>query len=433
MTYYTGTITVPGEDRPYTVVVTQLIEMGNPDAAIAATKVIQRWRPRNLLMVGIAGGVQGKAALGDVVVAQYAHYYEPAKLAADGVQHRDRQFNSDLLLYARAQHYEAADWKGEIQTARPDADKEPKLPEVRFGPIACGDKVVANDDDLANIQRQSPKMVAVAMEGAGVAKAVLSDGNPPRYLEIRGVSDYAGPDKHDGWHEYAANAAAAFAIGFLRSHPLPPGPSPEEAPGQAKAATLVLVAESLRAITDNEFMPAIDDDMKRGDLEFLHLDLTDLVINKSFTNPQAAAHRLANPQGVLLGALARHANARLVFGGLAAIPLVVLAGHIVTARRHVRLFDFHVDSWVWPGASKIPSLKRSDLSRRAIKDPGEVLIRMAISYPVTRADTDPLGLSARLLRSICRWKRPPALSYAARSRQRNTAAHSVRHSTNCVP
>jgi hypothetical protein len=30
---------------------------------------------------------------------------------------------------------------------------------------------------------------------------VLSAGNPPRYLEIRGISDYAGPDKNDGWHE----------------------------------------------------------------------------------------------------------------------------------------------------------------------------------------------------------------------------------------
>jgi nucleoside phosphorylase len=78
-TYYAGTLSIPGEDRPYTVVVVQLIEMGNPDAAIATTKIIPRWRPRNVLMVGIAGGVKGKAALGDVVVSQYAHYYEPAK------------------------------------------------------------------------------------------------------------------------------------------------------------------------------------------------------------------------------------------------------------------------------------------------------------------------------------------------------------------
>src|SRR6266550_2358278 len=58
------------------------------------------------------------AARRDVVVSQYAHYYEPGKLTPDGVEHRDRQFNSDLLLYGRAQHYESAEWKGEIQVAR---------------------------------------------------------------------------------------------------------------------------------------------------------------------------------------------------------------------------------------------------------------------------------------------------------------------------
>src|SRR5262245_32613288 len=75
LTYYAGTVKVPGEERPFTVVVAQLIEMGNPDAAITTTRVIKRWRPRNVLMVGIAGGVQGKTALGDVVVSQFAHYY----------------------------------------------------------------------------------------------------------------------------------------------------------------------------------------------------------------------------------------------------------------------------------------------------------------------------------------------------------------------
>ena len=398
LTYYVGTLPIPGEIRPFTVVVTQLIDIGNPDAAIATTKAIPRWRPRNVLMVGIAGGVKDKASLGDVVVSQYAHYYEPAKLTPDGPEHRDRQFNSDLMLYARAQHYEAADWKGQIDSARPDTGGDTKMPEVKFGPIACGEIVVADLDELENIRQRCPKMVAVAMEGAGVAKAVLSAGNPPRYLEIRGISDYAGPDKNDGWHDYAANAAAAFTIGFLRSRPFPPGPPPEQNVGRAKAApSLVMIAQSLRSISAEELIPVLDDSEKRGELEFLHLDFTDLVRNKSLADPQAAAERVASPQGKLLGELARRADACLMFGGLAAIPPVVLAGHVVTARRDVRLFDFHERDWAWPGTpGGYPPLQRSDLPKRAIKEPGEVVIRMAISYPVTKADTDLVGLSPRL-------------------------------------
>jgi nucleoside phosphorylase len=397
LTYYVGSLRIPAEDQPYTVVLTQIIEMGNPDAAIATTKVIPRWRPRNVLMVGIAGGVKKKAALGDVVVSRYAHYYAPSKRKPKEVEHRDRQFSSDLMLFARAQHYDAAEWKGEIDSPRPGTGKA-KLPEVRFGPIACGEEVIADDKALAELQRQCPKMVAVAMEGAGVAKAVLSAGDPPRYLEIRGVSDYAGPTKNDRWHGYAANAAAAFTIGFLRSRPFPPGPPPEQAAVKARGApTLVVIAQSLRPISSDELMTVLAPDAKHSELEFLHLDFTDLVKNKVFTNPQAAAERVASPQGKLLAELARRGDARLVFSGLAAIPPVVLVGHVVTARRHVRLFDFHERDWAWPGTPQgFPKLQRSSLPKRPVKELGVAIIRMAVSYPVTKADTDPLGLDARL-------------------------------------
>ena len=101
-------------------------------------------------MVGIAGGVQGKVRLGDVLVSQFAYYYEPSKLIDGQIEHRGRQFNSDLMLYGRAMHYEAAEWKADIQVARSDVgDGVPTLPEVHFAPIACGEKVVADLVELA--------------------------------------------------------------------------------------------------------------------------------------------------------------------------------------------------------------------------------------------------------------------------------------------
>ena len=158
LTFYSGTVLIPGEARPYTVVVTQLLEMGISDAAIATTRVIVRWHPRNVLMVGIAGGVKGKAVLGDVLVSHYAYYYEPGKALPEGFESRGRQFNSDLMLYGRAQSYEAAEWKGEIQAERPGfAADSPELPTVRFGPIACGERVIADDAELDNIRRSAPR------------------------------------------------------------------------------------------------------------------------------------------------------------------------------------------------------------------------------------------------------------------------------------
>ncbi|WP_425619073.1 SAVED domain-containing protein [Anatilimnocola sp. NA78] len=400
LTFYTGMLKIPGETYPYTVVLTQLLEMGISDAAIAVTRVISRWHPRNILMIGIAGGVEGKAKLGDVLVSQYAYYYEPGKATTEGFESRGRQFNSDLMLYGRAQHYEAAEWMGEIHAARPDAlGEESALPTVRFGPIACGEQVIASIEALDDIKKQCPKMIGVAMEGAGAAKGVLSSGDPPRYLEIRGVSDYAGPDKNDGWHEYAANTAAAFTIGFLRSRPFPPGPPPEEFSEAKPVATLVMTAQSLRPISKQEILPALDEATRHGELEFFYLDFLDLVNNKSITDPEAAAQRLADPQGALLGAIARRADARLAFHGLCAIPPVILAGHIVTDRRKVALFDFQPDSgnWIWPGTPDgFAALNRTGTPKRNIKEGGDVIIRMPISYPIHVADTDGLGLKPRL-------------------------------------
>ena len=386
LTFYLGHLIIPGGATPYSVVVTQLLDMGNVDAAATTARVFQRYRPRYVLMVGIAGGVAGKVKLGDVVVARHACYYEPAKLHPEGDEPREQQFHADAMLLGRAQHYEESDWTAQIEVARPVvAGAEACHSRAHIGTIACGEKVVADLAELAAVGRLCPKMLAVAMEGAGVARAVLTVDQHPRYLEIRGISDYAGPDKNDGWHEYAANAAAAFAFGLLKDKPIPPGPPPEERAGAAtEAPTLIISAQSLRPIELGEFLPALDSSAQRHELEFLPLDFTDLAPNKAVTDPEAAARRVADAHGVLLAALARRADARLVFHGLAAIPLVVLAGHVVSDRRPVALFDYHPEArtWVWPDTGvDYPAIVASGVPKRRVKDACEVVVRMGGELP----------------------------------------------------
>lgn len=74
--YYHGYVSIPGTTQRYTVVVTMLLDMGNDEAATATTRLLQRWQPVNLFMVGIAGGVRGRVDLGDVVVAKFVFYYQ---------------------------------------------------------------------------------------------------------------------------------------------------------------------------------------------------------------------------------------------------------------------------------------------------------------------------------------------------------------------
>lgn len=393
LTFYVGTLPL-ADGLEYRVVAVQTHDMGNNEAAVATTRTIQRFNPQCVLMVGIAGGVAGKANLGDVVVGHYAHYYEFAKLKEEGREDRPQQCRSDTLLYARAQHYDETDWRGDIRQSSP---KESEFhPDVRFGPIACGDKVLENESELQLIRDQCPKMLAVAMEGWGVALAVAADGRSIRFLEIRSICDQAIPGKNDDWHPYAANAAAAFCIGLLKTGPFRPLASIQrEADARGRPPTLIVTAQSLRAISGKELVPALEHDAQRGRIDFIELNLNDLVEQKKLTQPEEAARRVAGYDGPFVQALAQHSEHQLAFHGLCSIPPVVLAGYVVSDRRPVQLFDFQPDhgNWIWPetdGGFPQFSLEKP-IGRRVLKG-GDVAIRMSVTYVVSASDVAALNL-----------------------------------------
>ena len=98
-TYYVGRVDVFGMGQAYRVVLTMLLEPGNYSAAASTTRLIQRWQPKNVLMVGIAGGVAGKVALGDVVVADFCYAYEQAKRRPDRDELRGQQLPTAKNLW----------------------------------------------------------------------------------------------------------------------------------------------------------------------------------------------------------------------------------------------------------------------------------------------------------------------------------------------
>jgi hypothetical protein len=102
---------------------------------------------------------------------------------------------------------------------------------------------------------------------------------------------------------------------------------------------------------------------------------------------------------VLIPALARNEGPAIAFCGLAAIPPVILAGHVVTDRQRVRLLDYHPDlgSWAWPGTPDAPpKLTLSGAPDGSIAEDGDAVIRLSVSYKVLKEQTDFLNLDAPL-------------------------------------
>ncbi len=76
-----GTIYYTGEVRSrfsgtYRIALACVGEAGNPGAAAAATQFILTYRPRCILLMGIAAGLRGKVKIGQVVVSERIVAYE---------------------------------------------------------------------------------------------------------------------------------------------------------------------------------------------------------------------------------------------------------------------------------------------------------------------------------------------------------------------
>jgi nucleoside phosphorylase/tetratricopeptide (TPR) repeat protein len=218
-TYYLGYIPIHN-NLAYHVVVTRLSQFGGIEAGVATTQLIERWHPQKIILLGIAGGIESAGVTyGDVVIAEYVYYYEPGRQGKRKVA-RPLQFPCDDLLFFKARDFAIADeangWFEDISPV--PQTKLSARPAIHCAPIGSGEQVIANKIILDKLLIGCPKMKAVAMEGAGVAQACKRAGLG--FLEIRGISDLADQQKDDGWHVYAAQAAALFCRLFLQSHPI---------------------------------------------------------------------------------------------------------------------------------------------------------------------------------------------------------------------
>lgn len=320
----------------YSLVLTSPIGMGRVKAAAAVGEALHRFTPRYVLVVGIAGGVAGRAALGDVLVSEQIVDYELQKQRPEGPEVRYEVYRADAALLAAALGRVSPNWSAGLPIARP----QPGAPELRIGPVASGDKVVAARDILLRYQSAWPKLLGVEMEAGGVAHTVLLRSRPPGLLMIRGVSDHADEAKDhadtESWRGYACAVAAHYTLALLQSGPVPfaaappaEGPAPAEPrvlpPDLDRAQVRTLLSQVLRDIAEFDafcldyfdkvharFAGSMDR-TARTNLLLEQIDLIEIVARLRQRHPE----RLPSLQPALPEP-ARHtgaeARARLIFG-----------------------------------------------------------------------------------------------------------------------
>lgn len=220
--HWRHTLDVNGTNsRPVTIDIVQLKQQGVLQAATTTTSLLHLLRPICVVSFGIAGGFVGDdAALGDVVVAESLFYYEPAK---EGHRPGHRNFEGDRADYfARVIPFTTDEQL--IQKCREIWNPDRKRYDVRFGPVASGEKLIANINAGTRkvILSLNDKMLAVEMEAAGVAVAVreaAAAGNESRLLVLKGISDPATNAKRRSkkYRRLAVKRAADLLAKLIRA------------------------------------------------------------------------------------------------------------------------------------------------------------------------------------------------------------------------
>jgi nucleoside phosphorylase len=139
----------------------------DPGSATLATGHAQRlWRPRAVVMVGIAFGKDPeKQKIADVLVASQVISYEPQRVGVQQTAQRGPITPSDATLLNR--FVTVPHWS----FTRPDGSRC----ERHVGPVLSGEKLVDEEEFKADLFARYPQAIGGEMEGVGLA-AALGDG-----------------------------------------------------------------------------------------------------------------------------------------------------------------------------------------------------------------------------------------------------------------
>lgn len=220
----------------YRLIILPLRQEGNKRATSATKDAIHRFRPRCILLVGIAGGIAARGArLGDVLIADQILDYERQIVEENSTKSRPHTADVDRGLLYAAQGIKAAPWHQGSKVPRPAAEPAGP-PQCLFGPMASGDKLIKDNEYLKRVLPQWSTLLGCEMEAAGVITAAAESEQRPRVLMIRAANDRADGHKLDpavkAWRAYACDIAACFAVALLRSRPITTaqqiGPTPAE-------------------------------------------------------------------------------------------------------------------------------------------------------------------------------------------------------------
>lgn len=208
--YDVATFERDGKER--SIVHAKISEMGMTAAAATATKVIYTFRPKYLIMVGIAAGVV-KSELeeqmyGDVILPDVVWNYSAGKFVSP---EKARIVYGNLGFLPRSTSEAIPEEIIPYLKRAVDSDDNPC--HAYIGPMACGSTVVASKELLEKqVYSQYQHTAGLDMESYAVVYSANHASDPrPIPIIVKSVCDFADSKKSDDYQRFAAYSSCEFA------------------------------------------------------------------------------------------------------------------------------------------------------------------------------------------------------------------------------
>ncbi|MAS35506.1 MAG: hypothetical protein CL610_15955 [Anaerolineaceae bacterium] len=389
--YIDDNVVAASNSQQYSIALFCLNAMGNANAGVDTSNALRDLEPSYVFMFGLAGGFKSEVCLADVILPDKIFYCSLGKQYPDRQEIRPDPLRIDDFLVVKLHSY--------IYTRQDGSDYQ-----VKFGPLAITEQVIASSEAVDEIKRIHPKMVGVEMESYGVGLAASKSLSDVKFVAVRGVSDYADAEKNDGHRGRALQNAAHFLTGFIYSGLLPRRYTVTENPPRYIA--IQHLSRHLRpslATSAHRFLA----DFQPSQLIEVVIDQTDLFVGGSLVNPPEALARQEEALERLEEIQREFPDCTLGYFGLAHIPLMFHLGYKIN-RREVQLFGNDYESAAWfklPDRSQPPSISIEGLPEQPLTQSGDVIVLMSVSYDITSVEPDEI-VSNPVARIHIRAERP---------------------------
>ncbi len=187
--------------------------MGMVATALLASRMIERLRPRFITMTGICAGIEGKAGLGDVLMAETSWNWQSGKHAIDQLGPyfgaAPHPIGAPEFIRSRAKSlskdvHSMLEIKQAFSGPKPDTELK-----LRVGPVASGSAVLADAEIVKEIQQHERALIGIEMEVYGLYAAAAYACVPrPTAFAMKSVCDYGTKIKNDEYQGYAAYTSA---------------------------------------------------------------------------------------------------------------------------------------------------------------------------------------------------------------------------------